>query len=64
MLKEIKGGIVSLEKLLNSGFNVVSDVGIAPFELIGEVAFADPVTKGKCDIFGIVLAGSSNVMDI
>ena len=63
MLKVIKGGIVSLDNFINSGFNVVSKVGIAPFKLIGEVAFTDPITKGEGDIFGIVLAGSSNAID-
>ena len=63
MLKGIKGGIVSLDKLINSGFNVVSKVSINPFELIGEVTLTDPITKGESDILGIVLAGSSNVGD-
>ena len=52
-----------MDKLINSGFNVVSEVGISPFELIGEVTLTDPITKGEGDIFGIVLAGSSNVVD-
>ena len=47
MLKGIKDGIVSLDKFINSGSNVVSKVGISPFELIGEVAFADPIMKKK-----------------
>ena len=63
MLKRIKDGKVSLDNLINSGFNVVSEVGITSFELIGEVAFTDPITKGEGDIFGKVLAGSSNVID-
>ena len=63
MLKGIKGGIVSLDKFINSGFNVVSKVGIAPFELIDESSFTDPIMKEEGDIFDIVLAGSSNVVD-
>ena len=53
-----------MDKFINSGFNIVSDVGIAPFELIGEVTlFTGPVTKREGDILGIVFTRSSNVID-
>ena len=62
MLKRIKGDVVSLDKFISFGFKVVSEVGIAPFELVGEVTFTSPITKRGGDIFGIIFAGSSNII--
>ena len=52
-----------MDKFINSGLNIVLEIGIAPFELVGEVTLVNHITKREGNILGIVFAGSSDFID-